>query len=836
MPAVMNVESRGLLRVLVVSTIPPKTGGIAQWTQLLFRWASKNSELDLRLIDIGPRWRAVEDHRRWKRIAAGGAQGLVDAFRLLCMAIRFRPNVIHLNTSGELRGPWDTFIIFCAKGLRIGVVYHIHMGRLPQILEKLGWEWWGMRGALHFSNHVIVLDSASERALCRILPSKKVSRLANGVPLSMAGTVRRTDVVGAVRTVLYLGHIYPSKGMSELMDAWRYLNPGDWRLRVVGAGSSRYKRELSMQVGEGLNLEFIGAVSPEMAWLEMQAASIFVLPSHSEGFPNAILEAMAASKPVVATRVGAVEEMLDANTEVPCGIVIEPRNVSALASALRQLISDRDLREALGRRARDKVERCYSVDRVFPRLTNIWHQCTSFGIDGKLRQPIHRENWRNRSCDIRPQMRTRLEKSPLRSSDGLGPEVLNETRSNVHYDDCRHDGPLEGLAGSILPLKDRQPVSAQADAAEIGQLEIDKLRVILLSTVPPTSGGIAQWTGRFLKWVESNPQVKIQLVDIGPRWRLVEDHRSWKRILSGGAQGVVDAFRFVSLLICFRPHVVHLNSSGEFRGPWDTLVVGLSRIFKIRTIYHLRMGRMPEIVRDRRWEWWGMLGALVFSSRVIVLDTSSETVLKGVLGFSRVKRLPNAVSVRSIPKENINRPSGIPTVLYLGHIYPSKGMVELMEAWRMLSPSGWCLRLAGVGSAQYKAALRKLAGHVVDVQFIGALSQEAAWEELRAAQVFVLPSHTEGFPNSILEAMAAGKAILSTRVGAIPEMLDVDTSEPCGVVVAPSDPVALASALRKLMEDQDLRGVLGQRARSKVERCYSMDIIFPRLIDHWTDI
>ncbi|MEI2724755.1 MAG: glycosyltransferase family 4 protein [Verrucomicrobiota bacterium] len=112
----------------------------------------------------------------------------------------------------------------------------------------------------------------------------------------------------------------------------------------------------------------------------MQAAEVFVLPTYTEGFPNVILEAMAAGKAIVSTRVGAIAEMLDADGESPSGLVIQPRDAGSLANALRQLLSDAELRETLGARARGKVTRCYSTDVVFRRLLDLW--------DAPERQPI----------------------------------------------------------------------------------------------------------------------------------------------------------------------------------------------------------------------------------------------------------------------------------------------------------------------------------------------------------------------------------------------------------------------------------------------------------------
>jgi glycosyltransferase involved in cell wall biosynthesis len=136
-------------------------------------------------------------------------------------------------------------------------------------------------------------------------------------------------------------------------------------------------------------------------------------------------------------------------------------------------------------------------------------------------------------------------------------------------------------------------------------------------------------------------------------------------------------------------------------------------------------------------------------------------------------------------------------VLYLGHMVPTKGMKESMEAWQQLRPQGWRLRLAGQGSAAYQKELPGIVGPDAGVEFLGDLPPEMAWRCMQAADLFVLPTYTEGFPNVILEAMAAGKAIISTRVGAIPEMLAVDENESCGLVIAPRDAGALVAALRR---------------------------------------
>jgi glycosyltransferase involved in cell wall biosynthesis len=286
-------------------------------------------------------------------------------------------------------------------------------------------------------------------------------------------------------------------------------------------------------------------------------------------------------------------------------------------------------------------------------------------------------------------------------------------------------------------------------------------------------------------------------------------------------------------MLVFRPHVLHLNTSAQLRGPWDTLMLAWATLLRVRSVYHIRMGRMPLVMKNHGWEWWGLRWALKLADRVVILDLASEQALKGFLPARRVVRMPNAIAVQ--PVANGQALVEPPSVLYLGHLIPTKGIEELMEAWRELRPQGWRLRLAGQGSAAYQRELLRNVGPDAGVEFLGALRPEAAWSRMQSAYIFVLPTHTEGFPNVILEAMAAGKAIISTRVGAIPEMLDADENEPCGLVITPRDAGALAAALRDLMAAPELRETLGRRAQVKVARSYTTDVVFEQLLHLWND-
>ena len=108
------------------------------------------------------------------------------------------------------------------------------------------------------------------------------------------------------------------------------------------------------------------------------------------------------------------------------------------------------------------------------------------------------------------------------------------------------------------------------------------------------------------------------------------------------------------------------------------------------------------------------------------------------------------------------------------------------------------------------------------VEFVGELDNSTVLEKLAGAAVFCLPSHTEGFPNVVLEAMALGSAIIATSVGAIPEMLSGDA----GLVVDAQDPVALATQLEFLIENSETRRKLGSHAVEKVKNEYELGQVY----------
>lgn len=156
-----------------------------------------------------------------------------------------------------------------------------------------------------------------------------------------------------------------------------------------------------------------------------------------------------------------------------------------------------------------------------------------------------------------------------------------------------------------------------------------------------------------------------------------------------------------------------------------------------------------------------------------------------------------------------------PVVGYVGRLSPEKGVLELIEAARLLRDRGGTFRLVLIGDGPLRLAVEKrIAEWHLDetVALCGFVA--GAGDCLPFFDIFVLPSLTEGLPITLLEAMSSGLPVVASRVGAVPSLLDGGA----GVGVTPGDSPALADAIQALLLDAGLRQRLSGAARAAASR------------------
>jgi glycosyltransferase involved in cell wall biosynthesis len=351
------------------------------------------------------------------------------------------------------------------------------------------------------------------------------------------------------------------------------------------------------------------------------------------------------------------------------------------------------------------------------------------------------------------------------------------------------------------------------------------IKICLVSPLPPPLGGIGRWTTLVCRWTANLQQIRITQVDISPRWRAIDDMSIWKRVLGGGLQLIRDYIRF--LIAVPGVDVIHLTTSGRLAVVRDLGICTTAKLLRIPIVYHLHFGRVPDIARANTLEWRMLLCAMKLAFIVLPLDRATASTIHSLLPQKRVEIIPNPIDPAMLPTPT-HRPSRKKTLLFLGWILPSKGVEELFGAWNQLANDDWELVIAGPGTTAYQdhlVSLFKPRG----IRFVGEVPHKAALQLLADCDIFVLPSHTEAFPFVVLEAMALGKAIVATDVGAIPEMLDGE----CGILVKPQDVQSLAQGLRELMTNEGLRVTLGGRAGERALENYTADTVFSQLLMIW---
>ena len=115
----------------------------------------------------------------------------------------------------------------------------------------------------------------------------------------------------------------------------------------------------------------------------------------------------------------------------------------------------------------------------------------------------------------------------------------------------------------------------------------------------------------------------------------------------------------------------------------------------------------------------------------------------------------------------------------------------------------------------------------------GEFKYEDTITEMLSAGVFVLPTYTEGFPNVILESMACACPIIASSVGAIPEMLDVNSDIYYGLCIEPKDTKQLKEAIIRMLEDRTFAISCGINAQKRVNEQYSMPAVWNKLTNIW---
>ncbi len=226
---------------------------------------------------------------------------------------------------------------------------------------------------------------------------------------------------------------------------------------------------------------------------------------------------------------------------------------------------------------------------------------------------------------------------------------------------------------------------------------------------------------------------------------------------------------------------------------------------------------VPSAYHDRRRMEWDLADTIIVNSR-----WSRDALLGQGVEASKVVVIPLVYEPPSDRVESRSKSAyaGPLRVLFLGKVNLAKGVPYLIEAARLLGPK--CVDVTFIGSAAISK--RAIASAPSNVRFLGAVSRGDVDRYYHDADVFVLPTLSDGFAITQLEAMAHGLPVIAT-----PNCGEVVTDGADGRIVSPRDPAALASAMETLAADRDALDAMSQNALLK-SRQYTIERLSRELL------
>lgn len=366
-----DVDSRSSTppqRVLTVGPLPPKplTGGIEIAILTLLESPLKEW-YDMQLFNTARQ----QDPTRplWKRLA----YQIRMFFRFGRAVVKLQPDVVHIHTASGLNFFQNIGYCTIARAFRRRTLLHNHGGEFDVWYDRLPYA--GRiftRACLKFPSQLIVLSSYWRDLMSTLAPGKTIQIVPNCIDLSIYhGPLEKPDTEAL--KILTIGEVGHRKGHFDILKAASKLSDLPIHFLFAGPQENETTRtkldELAHKLGVADRVSFLGPVGPKDKLELLLEADIYLLPSHAENLPIAILEAMAAALPIVSSTVGALPEVL---SEGRGAFLVEPGNIAGINTAVRKLAMSPSMRYQMGLFNLGVIKSRYTTDHIAGLLATIY--------------------------------------------------------------------------------------------------------------------------------------------------------------------------------------------------------------------------------------------------------------------------------------------------------------------------------------------------------------------------------------------------------------------------------------------------------------------------------
>ena len=351
----------------VLLTAPRGIDGKGGVERLMKEILRNNGRTDIRLSYLAT---IGEGPFIWRQ-AASVFYLLAYIFRLLFAP----PDIVHINMSTHGSAYRKVVYVALADVFSIPVLLHIHGAGFDEFYRKQKpFQQSLIRWSFGKAWRVVVLGNFWRRFILAegLCPEAKIRIVTNGAPDHYLQTIDRRERTGEVR-IGFAGEVGERKGVSVLLEAMAPLRAlaQDWHITIAGNGKIEEMRELSRRLGMSNRVTFLGWVDSADIREMFRQSDIMVLPSFAENQPISIIEAMAASLPIVSTRIAAIDEQVAVGDN---GFLVAPGDKAGLERCMRALIEDGKLRVRMGWDSRRRFCEIFEFGKFMDRLFSVYSE------------------------------------------------------------------------------------------------------------------------------------------------------------------------------------------------------------------------------------------------------------------------------------------------------------------------------------------------------------------------------------------------------------------------------------------------------------------------------
>lgn len=286
--------------------------------------------------------------------------------------------------------------------------------------------------------------------------------------------------------------------------------------------------------------------------------------------------------------------------------------------------------------------------------------------------------------------------------------------------------------------------------------------------------------------------------------------------------------RFLKVFFSAKPDAVLLFTAVGASVIEKGAMAWVARLSRIPVFLFPRGAGLIQTVQASRFQRAWVTAAMRGATHILCQGPAWQRFAKDVLGFSESRSpiVHNWTATEGMlmigDSRSFTSITGAPSMLFLGWLERGKGILELLEASLSLSKKyEFRLIIAGRGHAEEQARAFVQSHGLEDfVEFAGWVAGEAKEALLAKADILILPSWAEGFPNAIVEAMAAKMAVVVTTVGNVPDLI---TDRQQALLVPPKDKEALERAIEQLLLDPQFRVELAERGHAFARDNFSVE-------------